>query len=97
MPESDDRLLELLESVSDERSFLAFVKSLAADFAADRKVEAQSPSNPNGPSHLGWENWTLDAVLESGAAWAEDTAGNPGFAASRENPWRLCAWVLYYE
>ncbi|RKH05308.1 DUF7660 family protein [Corallococcus carmarthensis] len=84
-------LHELLEEVTDEPSFLRFVQALREDFEADRAEAARLPPAPYSPGPLGWENVTIGAFLEAGAAWAEDT-GERGLSA---NPWHRCATILY--
>ncbi|QCP52181.1 hypothetical protein FAZ95_23645 [Trinickia violacea] len=84
----------LLESVTDEASFIAFVDALASDFALERELERQNPSRAYSAGALGWENGTVDAVLGAAAAW-----GNSSSLRNREfsdaNPWRRCATILY--
>lgn len=92
---SEDRDLDaLLEEVSDEPTFIAFVQALGSDFAREQALEAQSPSLPYGPGKLGWENGTVDAVFDAAAAWgnAKLLTGSPSI---EPNPWRRCAHILY--
>jgi len=88
-------LHDLLETVSDEQSFLAFVNALRKDREIDVAVEKASPSSPYGPTHGGWENVTIGSFLESACSWAEDT----GFGESQNlrgaSPWKKFAMFLY--
>lgn len=84
----------MLEGVHDERTFVAFVEALANDFAREQELEAENPSGPYGPSQLGWENGTVDAVLGAAAAWGhiKMLTGSP---PAESNPWQRCAHILY--
>ena len=60
-------LHELIEKVSDEKSFLIFVQAL---------IEDRSLENPNsidivGRGSRGWENHSIETFLEAAHAWAE--------------------------
>ena len=90
-----DRLEELLEAVSDETSFVAFVTALAEDWEDERTKEKSKPSSPYGPGANGWENGTIGAFLERSAAWAEDTRAGTAFYQVPTNPWRRCADILH--
>jgi hypothetical protein len=87
-------LHELLGAVSDEPSFLRFVKALTADRLEEVEKERTSPSPPYGPGANGWENHTIEDFLEAATAWAEDS----GFGHRQDlpnNPWRRFASFLY--
>ena len=94
-------LVMLLEAVVDEPSFVAFLEALSDDFAMSCEIEAEEPSAPYGPLALGWENGSVDAVLERAAAWATDTRDNPSLNPLGQTPWRRCAEIIfagkYYE
>jgi hypothetical protein len=79
--------------VHDEATFLEFLRALSVDFAASKKQERNSPSEPYGPAVLDWENTTIDHFLESAAAWANDTRGSLA-GPDPQNPWRRCAMIL---
>ena len=83
-----------LDAVHDEDSFVAFVSALAADRADEVNKEKASPSSPYGPGANGWENATIEAYLESAAAWAEDWKESPQYHPPA-NPWKRCAEILY--
>ena len=70
----------LLEQVTDQTSFLTFVKALAEDARENRDE---------------WENATIADYLASAAAWAEDSDFGASQGLSRQNPWRRFAVLLY--
>lgn len=82
----------LVEQVSDEATFIEFVRCLGRDFAQEARLEQTHPSSPHGQGALGWENRTIDSMLEAATAWAEDSRGNYDQAA---NPWLRCARILF--
>ncbi|WP_375755773.1 hypothetical protein [Corallococcus exercitus] len=82
---------KLLKEVTDEPSFLRFVQALMKDFEEDRAEAARRPPSPYSPGPLGWENVTIGAFLEAGAAWAEDTQERD----RADNPWHRVAGILY--
>lgn len=92
---------ELLESVNDEQSFIGFIEALGSDFANERVLEETTPSPPYGPGALGWENGTVDAFLESAAAWATTSSNSSLSNAPVSNVWLRCATILlagkFYE
>lgn len=92
MPED---LHSLLESVSDEKSFIAFAKALAADRVDEVAKEAETPSSPYGPGANGWENGTIEQFLDGAVSWAEAT--NVGLTQGMDptNPWKRFAVFLY--
>lgn len=97
-------LLEELNGVRDEMTFLRFLKLITDDFRRDRELEQESPSGPYGPSVLGWQNTSIDSFLEAGVAWADAWAemGDEQMdIGGIHNPWRRCAAILlagkYYE
>jgi hypothetical protein len=96
--ESDDIYLarslvnprDVLAQVKDEATFLKFLRTLGEDFAADRRLEAETPTSPYAASSLGWEHGTIDGFLD--AAWACGVANPEG--GSGGNPWHRCAEIL---
>ena len=82
---------ELLAEVTDEASFLRFVRALTEDYEADRAEAKRRPPAPYSAGPLGWENGTIGAFLEAGTAWAEDS-GDRGLS---KNPWHRCASILF--
>jgi hypothetical protein len=85
-----------LDAVHDEDSFVAFVSALADDRADEvsKENQSQGPSSPYGPGANGWENATIEAYLESAAAWAEDWKKSPQYRPP-VNPWKRCAEILH--
>jgi len=88
-------LTDALEAVNDSRSFLNFVRELIADREDEVRKEREHPSSPYGPGANGWENGTIEAFLESAAAWAEDTDFGQSRGLSADNPWLQFATLLY--
>jgi len=83
-----------LKAVRDETSFIAFLGALAEDRADEVRKEAVSPTSPYGAGANGWENSSIEAFLESAAAWAEDFKQCPRYTPP-ENPWKRCAEILF--
>ena len=88
-------LYALLDLVTDEASFIAFVNALAADFEEEQEIERTTPSSPYSSGALGWENSTIDAMLGAAAAWGNSSAMNPANNIAAQNPWRRCAHILF--
>jgi hypothetical protein len=97
MPLSGPDLHAVLETVSDEASFIAFLKALGRDFEREREIEKAQPRPPYSAGALGWESGTIGQFLEAANAYGEDSRHLP----SHPNPWRRCAEILlagkYYE
>jgi hypothetical protein len=74
------QLYEQLEAVTDEATFLEFVRALAAD----RRNNAQA-----------WESDSIQDFLEASSSWAEDSefGARQGLAAA--SPWKKFAVFLY--
>jgi hypothetical protein len=94
-----NHLHNLTESVNDEVSFLGFLDALAGDFALERAIEENTPSSPYSQGALGWENRSVDSVLD--AAQAYGNASKNGWKTDHNNVWRRCAEILlagkFYE
>ena len=90
----------LADQVDSEESFLEFLDALCDDFATERRIEAERPSPPYSSGALGWENGTVDAVLDAAVAWGRNSSAR-WQAGDDANPWRRCAWILlagkFYE
>jgi hypothetical protein len=86
------KLLDVLDSVIDEASFLRFLSALAADWEDERENEAISPSSPYGPGANGWENVTIGDFLYTAAAWG---GTSPPLYTKPDNPWRRVADILH--
>lgn len=82
---------ELAARVTDEASFLRFLKALRDDWRESASQEEHTPSSPYGASANGWENPQLGPFLEAAIAWAEATAKS---GARSANAWRRCAEIL---
>lgn len=90
-----DELVELCDQVIDETTFLRFLAALAADRLDEVRREKDTPSSPWGPGANGWENATIEAFLESAAAWGRSSSDGLQFYSVPDNPWRRCADILY--
>ncbi|WP_374088038.1 hypothetical protein [Methylomicrobium lacus] len=88
-------LHEQLEQVTDQASFLAFVRALAKDRASAVQAEMKRPGSSYGPDAGGWENTSIESFLESAAAWAEDSNFGSQQGLASANPWRKFAAFLY--
>lgn len=88
-------LHDLLESVSDEQSFLAFANALHEDRVIDAAAEKTMPSSPYGPTRGGWENVTIESFLESACAWAASTGFGDSQNLGGATPWKKFATFLY--
>ena len=88
-------LYEQADAVCDQRTFLAFVRALAADREDEVAKERGKPSSPYGPGANGWENGTIEAFLNAAASWAEDTEFGKTQGFLEHNPWRQFAAFLY--
>lgn len=82
-------------SVVDRETFLLFLRELARDREMAVARERAKPSSPYGPDAGGWENTSIEAYLESCAAWAE------AWPVPASASWRVFAEVLlagkFYE
>ncbi|MEP7706759.1 hypothetical protein [Paraglaciecola sp. 25GB23A] len=85
----------LLEMVFDEKSFLNFVQALGEDFHEEKQIVKDSPSLPYSNGQLGWENGSIDTMLDAAAAWGNSTLMNPSNNTFSKNPWYRCAHILY--
>ena len=80
------------ETVEDEASFLAFVRTLAAD----SRFAARMDGSPDGGAPGGWQNATIEQFLGAALSWAEDTEfGRTQGLADDVSPWRRLAVFLY--
>jgi len=92
---SQMELVEHLDRVADQRSFLAFARALAQDRAAATQVADTSSALPYGPDSAGWESASIESFLEAAVAWAEDSGfgANQGLAGA--SMWKQFAAFLY--
>ena len=86
-------LHELLEAVSDEKSFLAFVKALQED--RELAASAEKISGVLTSIQRGWENTTIESFLEAAHSWAEDTQLGATQDLANASPWKRFAVFLY--
>ena len=84
-------LHQLAESVSDEKSFLAFVAALQKDREFAAAAEMAYPGSDRG----GWENVTLESFLEAAHAWAEGSDFGARQGLKDASPWKKFAIFLY--
>lgn len=74
------QLHEQLEAVTDEATFLEFVRRLVVD----RRVNAQT-----------WANSSIEDFLEASGSWAEDSEFGARQGLSAASPWKKFAVFLY--
>jgi hypothetical protein len=67
---TDADFQDRLEADCDEDSFVAFISALAVDRADEVKRDNEKPSSPYGSGANGRENGSIEAFLESAAAWS---------------------------
>ncbi len=84
-----------LERVSNRQSFLDFARLLAKDRADKAAIESFSVSALYGSGTKGWENWTIEAFLDSAISWAQSTDFGLAQGLPPENPWKQFAAFLY--
>jgi hypothetical protein len=73
-------LHEQLETVTDEATFLAFVRALVADKRSDAER---------------WANGSIEDFLEAGCSWAEDSRFGSQQGLSSASPWQKFATFFY--
>ena len=84
---------EFLDSVTDEKTFLQFIKLLSDDWYKSDSIEDRRPSAPYVPRALGWENGTIGDFLEAASAYGEDTHKQKN--SDLKNPWRRAAEIIF--
>lgn len=89
-------LIDLLDTVNDEDSFLDFLDAMAEEFAKSQAVEAKVPSPPFSQGAMGWENSRIDTFLDAAIRGAEQTAKLPDWKNKDDNVWRRCAEIIYF-
>ena len=89
------KLNELIDTVTDEKSFLKFVAELRRD--REEEVEAQSaiPIDDCGRGPNGWENHTIEDFLEAAQGWAKDSDFGDSQNLKDASPWKKFAVFLY--
>jgi len=76
-------IYQQLEKVKTKKELIAFIKALRNDFKSNKDS---------------WQNWTLEAYLESMEAWLNDGDGllmNTGKKIEELSKWELVATILY--
>jgi hypothetical protein len=82
------------DSVTDEASFLDFVRALEADRRLAAKLGEQEPHGY--AVHRGWQNATIERFLEAAVAWADDSEfGRRQALGADVSPWRRLAVFLH--
>lgn len=74
------QLQEQLEAVTDEATFLEFVRALANDRRAEGKA---------------WQNDSIEDFLEAAGSWADDSGFGARQGLSAASPWKKFAVFLY--
>jgi hypothetical protein len=87
-------LIDYLNKVEDQNSFIEFAKALQADKEDENRKEKEKPSNPYSNGWNGWENTTIEGFLESAIAWAEDSEFGDRLEKA-DNLWKKFAMFLY--
>ena len=93
----EDELVEALESVHDEETFLQFLLALRDDREASVAKEKVNPSSPFGPDAGGWNSTTIELFLNTAVRWARASRKGLPLAdyVPPSNPWRRCADIFY--
>ena len=87
---SESELLDALEAVTDEASFIRFAQALLVE----RRRSLLLPLGPDG-FRGAWANDSIEGFLDAALAWAEDAdfGARPGPKSS--HPWQLFASFLW--
>lgn len=88
-------LHEQLEHVTDQDSFLAFVRALLQDRISAHGIEAEIPARSYGADAPGWENASIEDFLGAALSWAEDSNFGAAQGLVTANLWRKFAVFLY--
>ncbi|MBG9791415.1 hypothetical protein ABD76_02255 [Paenibacillus dendritiformis] len=73
-------LFELIDEVTDEKSFLHFMNELRKDRANHTEE---------------WENDSIEAFLEGASEWGLASIDGLSYYNKPDNPWKRCAQILY--
>lgn len=84
---------DLLETVHDRDSFIAFVQSLAEERTKANEVEESSPGTYMVDGALGWANGDIQSYLWACLEYFTD--GPLKETPSSEPSWRVFAEILY--
>ncbi|MDT4329116.1 MULTISPECIES: DUF7660 family protein [unclassified Methylomonas] len=88
-------LFQLADTVHDEKTFLAFVEALHADWEDENEKERKTPSPPFSSGANGWENGSVGAFLDAAASWGKASSQGLSTYTKPENPWRRAAHILH--
>jgi hypothetical protein len=83
---------ELLESVHDHDTFMAFVWALVADREKAEQLERADPKRYQFGGAGNWQNSSISAFLGAAASYFEDSGWGSG---SAQPSWRDLAQFLY--
>lgn len=83
-------VIDLLDSVCDEQSFLHFVEALHKERLAyeGSKIAIDGFQGP-------WANHTIASFLDGALSWAEDSNFGTRPGPKSSNPWQLFASFLW--
>jgi hypothetical protein len=74
---------------------------MALDRQDEQQKELAAPSSPYAAGANGRENWSIEAILEAAAAWAEATQHSSDVEAGVPEIWRRAAMIIvagaFYE
>jgi hypothetical protein len=93
--DEETKLEDFLERVNDRDSFFAFVRALIRDREREVALESVSPSSPQEPGAMGWENRTIESYLVSALAWAESSDMGRDQGVPGPPSWKSFAAFLY--
>jgi len=89
------------DQVTDEASFLSFIRALARDRADEVRKEAISPSHPFSAGVNGWQNGSIETFLDAAHEWGESSVDGLQHYRHPRNPWTRAAHIIaagkYYE
>ena len=89
------------QSVTDEASFVAFLRLMPADWHDEARGEAEAPSRPYSPGANGWANGTIGQFIDAAASWADDTSTRTAPTSTAAEAWRRAAMIVlmaaFYE
>lgn len=83
-------LIESLEAVRDERTFIRFVELLMKDRRAANGLAVTADGFQGD-----WANQRIDEFLEAALAWADDSGFGERPGPRPTNPWQLFASFLW--
>ena len=89
------KLHELINTVTDEKTFLKFVAELRKDREKEVKAQSATPIDHCGRGPNGWENHTIEDFLEAAQAWAEDSNFGESQDLKDASTWKKFAVFLY--